>query len=609
MQDNNDLEKQLAELPSGYITHRNINNKTYYYHQGRKNGQQFSISVSEKEAEELEKNIELRKSLEKKLKMQIKSTSKNSESALSASNFNTSVSFGKNLRTSIQQAARFQKRDCYATIEEYLYSETIDKVCVIYGLRRTGKTTLLRQLMLSFSEENFSKTAYIKCQTSDTIANLNKDIILLQEKEFKYLFIDEVTLINDFIDSSSLFSDVFAAQGMKIVLSGTDSLGFNFAINDELYDRAVMVHTTFIPYKEHSRLLGINDIDYYIRYGGTLKAGEIDFESKEINAKDASFRDDESTRYYIDTAICSNIQHSLECFKDGRYFRHLKTLYEADELTNAINRIIESMNHDFAVKIITQEFKSNALRSAAQMLRSAKEDSKRTNILDTIDTSFVLERLKNILSIKEKDQQTIGITPVHTEEIKEYLSALDLIEKINIETRFADKPQLNASESYYIFSQPGMRFCQAQALVYSLMNDPQLADIDATTRKLISDKIFDDVRGWMLEDIVLLETKKSLKKNWKTQKKVFKLRFQSGEYDMVISDFENSTCRIFEIKHSAEIVPNQYRNLVNTEMTSFTEKFFGKITGKTVIYKGPNKTTENGIEYKNAEEYLCGLEL
>lgn len=609
MQDNNDLEKQLTELPSGYITHRTINNKTYYYHQGRKNGQQFSISVSEKEAEELEKNIELRKSLEKKLKMQIKSTSKNSESALSASNFNTSVSFGKNLRTSIQQAARFQKRDCYATIEEYLYSETIDKVCVIYGLRRTGKTTLLRQLMLSFSEENFSKTAYIKCRTSDTIANLNKDIILLQEKGFKYLFIDEITLINDFIDSSSLFSDVFAAQGMKIVLSGTDSLGFNFAINDELYDRAVMVHTTFIPYKEHSRLLGINDIDDYIRYGGTLKAGEIDFESKEINAKDASFRDDESTRYYIDTAICSNIQHSLECFKDGRYFRHLKTLYEADELTNAINRIIESMNHDFAVKIITQEFKSNALRSAAQMLRSAKEDSKRTNILDTIDTSFVLERLKNILSIKEKDQQTIGITPVHTEEIKEYLSALDLIEKINIETRFADKPQLNASESYYIFTQPGMRFCQAQALVYSLMNDPQLADIDVTTRKLISDKIFDDVRGRMLEDIILLETKKSLEKNWKNQKKVFKLRFQSGEYDMVISDFENSTCQIFEIKHSAEIVPNQYKNLVNTEMTSLTEKFFGKITGKTVIYKGPDKTTENGIEYKNAEEYLYGLEL
>ena len=39
-------------------------------------------------------------------------------------------------------------------------------------------------------------------------------------------FIDEVTLMPDFIDSAALFSDIYAAQGMKIVLSGTDSLGF-----------------------------------------------------------------------------------------------------------------------------------------------------------------------------------------------------------------------------------------------------------------------------------------------------------------------------------------------------------------------------------------------
>lgn len=40
-----------------------------------------------------------------------------------------------------------------------------------------------------------------------------------------------------------------------------------------------MVHTTRIPFSEHSRLLGINDVDEYIRYGGTLKAGVWDFEN------------------------------------------------------------------------------------------------------------------------------------------------------------------------------------------------------------------------------------------------------------------------------------------------------------------------------------------
>ena len=52
--------------------------------------------------------------------------------------------------------------------------------------------------------------------------------------------------MRDFIDSAALFSDVFAAMGMKIILSGTDSLGFWLAMDQELYDRAKPIHTTFI---------------------------------------------------------------------------------------------------------------------------------------------------------------------------------------------------------------------------------------------------------------------------------------------------------------------------------------------------------------------------
>ena len=68
-------------------------------------------------------------------------------------------------------------------------------------------------------------------------------------------------MIEDFIDSAALFSDIYTIQGMKIVLSGTDSLGFWYALYQELYDRAITIHTTFIPLREHSRLLGINSID------------------------------------------------------------------------------------------------------------------------------------------------------------------------------------------------------------------------------------------------------------------------------------------------------------------------------------------------------------
>ena len=58
----------------------------------------------------------------------------------------------------------------------------------------------------------------------------------VQEKQgFRYVFIDEVTLLSDFIEGAALFSDIFASSGMKIVLSGTDSLGFLFAEDDGGY--------------------------------------------------------------------------------------------------------------------------------------------------------------------------------------------------------------------------------------------------------------------------------------------------------------------------------------------------------------------------------------
>ena len=122
------------------------------------------------------------------------------------------------------------------------------------------------------------------------MAAMNRDLGKLLDLGYEYVFIDEVTLMHDFIDSAALFSDIYAAQGMKIVLSGTDSLGFWFALHQELYDRAVTIHTTFIPFREHSRLLGIDSIDEYIRYGGTLRAGELDFDDKDVISEDGIIR-------------------------------------------------------------------------------------------------------------------------------------------------------------------------------------------------------------------------------------------------------------------------------------------------------------------------------
>ena len=513
--------------------------------------------------------------------------------------FETNVITGADLLALSENVRDWEKRDCYQQLDTYLHTRQNDRVCLLFGLRRTGKTTMLRQAVLDMAPKDAAKTAYIKATVLDTMAALNRDMKRLRAAGFRYVLLDEVTLIPEFIDSAALFSDIYAAQGMKIVLSGTDSLGFWFALHQELYDRAKAIHTTFIPYREHSRLLGIDSIDDYIRYGGTLRAGELNFDDAGVNAEDASFRDDESTRRYIDTAICKNIQHSLTCYEDGGHFRHLRTLYEAGELTGAINRIVEDMNHAFLVSVLTADFISHDLRLTARNLRKERDAAKRTDILDEIDTSTVTQRLMALLDIHNRPEQTVRITNAHISEIKEYLAALDLIVNVPIETA---EPGTEPVE-HILFTQPGMRYCQAQALVHALMKDELFLTLGEKEQRAVTDRILEEVRGRMLEDIVLLETMKAAGKH----QRVFKLQFADGEFDMVVYDGEQNSCKIYEVKHSGQQVPTQYRHLLDVEKCRLTKRRFGQITERTVLYRGEDTQLENRVKYRNVEEYLQAL--
>ena len=591
-----ELENEIAILPQGSINIKKIKGKEQPYLQWRENGKSKSKYIKKDEREQIIAGVERRKQLQDELrelkKLEVVDTPV-------ATKFETSVVIGNRLLAMTKGVRNWKERDCFKQLQKYLNSDSTDRVCLVFGLRRTGKTTMLRQAVLKMTTEQASKTAYIKAKGTDTMAAMDRDLEKLLEFGYENVFIDEVTLMEDFIDSAALFSDIYAAQGMKIVLSGTDSLGFWFALHQELYDRAITIHTTFIPFREHSRLLGIDSIDEYIRYGGTLRAGELDFDDEDVNAEDASFRDDESTRRYIDTAICKNIQHSLSCCQDGGYFRHLQSLYEAGELTGAINRIIEDMNHRFLIRILIYKFKSHDLGSAADVLRRERAPERRTDILDRIDKEAVTKRLMDMLEIRNQEDQSIGITNAHVEEIKEYLKSLDLIVDVPNETII---PSAEPLENI-IFTQPGMRYCQAQALVHSLAKDELFASLSEQEKTMVSERILEEVRGRMMEEIVLLETFKSAKKN----KRVFKLTFSVGEFDMAIYDSKENTCECYEIKHSDQIVPAQTKYLIDEEKLNQTSKRFGEISKRCVLYRGEDTALENGIEYKNLEKYLKSL--
>ncbi|WP_022765812.1 AAA family ATPase [Butyrivibrio sp. XPD2006] len=554
-----ELQAEIDALPKGSVTKKLINNTYYYYHQWKDaSGKRHYDIVSEIEAFGLKEKIVRRRELEKRLKALAKEFEKYDIGYHDDSQepeLMTNAMYGEELSDMVSVAREFEKRDCYAIIDRYIHSPAGDNVCLLYGLRRTGKTTIIRQVILNMNDKEFSKAVYIKAKQSDTMADINKDLKNLRRHGFRYVFVDEVTLINDFIDSASLFSDVYAAGGMKIVLSGSDSLGLFIASNEELYDRAVTVHTTFIPFREHARLLGINSVDEYIRYGGTLKAGELNSENKDVNSDEASFRDDESTHRYIDTAICRNIQHSLKFYEDGGHFRHLKKLYEADELTNAINRVIQDMNHEFTKEVILGNKEIPG------------------ELCDTSD--------------KLKKQEQI---PEVVLEVRNYLREMEVVEYVEPLGR-------------YVFTQPGIRYCQAEAFVLKLLQSNEARTLSEREKTQMEHMILGDIKRRMVEDTVFLETQKELPKS----KKTFKLQFDTGELYMVLYDTKTDTCELYEMLHDDNATKVQDNSLLKKENCDFVQRKYGKIVKKVALYQGKSDIGIDGCQYHNIADYLRSL--
>lgn len=580
-----EILKRLRSLPKGGLTTKTIkasNGNLYEYNflQWYEDGKQKSRRIKPEEIESTILQLKERRELELKLSF--------ADVDVEKLNFNTQVLSEEDLRDFVLPIKGYKKRNGFESLSSYIYGKEFERVFILYGLRRTGKTTLIKQVISEMNHGDFDKTAYIKISKNDTLASLNKDLRLLKNNNYKFIFIDEVTLLPDFIEGASLFSDVYVSMGMKIVLSGTDSLGFWITRSNELYDRAIFLHTTFISYKEFTNVLGIKGIDNYIQYGGTFSKSGEDYNR-------FTFSNKEETNVYVNSSIAHNIQNSLKYYQYGNHFRHLYSLYEKDELTGAINRVVEDMNHRFTIDVLERKFYSNDLKISSSNLR--KDRFSPTTILDDIDVVSFTEHLKALLEIKDKEERVVEVDEEHVREIKEYLEALDLINEIDI-NYIGDVPK---QEKRIVFTQPGLRYSQAESFIESINLDEVFNDLSIDEKKRIVERILSEIKGRMTEDVILLETKLAKPNNM-----VFKLEFPDGEFDMVIVDKEKLEVEIYKVKYSKEVVLEQTKHLLDEKKCLDTERRYGKIVKKGVLYRGET-IKKDDIDYVNIEEYLNNL--
>ncbi len=577
-----ELEDRIAALPKGSVSKKTVKRKAYHYRRWHEGGKLKEKFVPESELGKVLEGIAVRKGLEAEL-AELK---RSQEPELSE--FRMAVYRGESLLKLSASVSGLRKRDCFEVLASYLEAPPSGRVLVLSGLRRTGKTTLMRQAMASMGREELSKAAFIQASSGDTMADAKHDLDILLAEGAETVFIDEAMAIGGFIDGASLFSDIYASMGVRIVLSGTDSLGFAFAEDEQLYDRCIMVRTTFIPYREFERVLGVRGIDEYIRYGGTMCMSGTRYNRSPFGAK-------ESADAYVDSAIACNIQHSLREYRHGDHFDHLRDLYDRNELTSVINRVVEDMNRRFALDVLTRDFESHDLGiSASNMLRDREHT---TDALYAVDRAAVTERLRRMLEVLDSDERSFELTDAHVGEIKEYLGLLDLVKSVDV----VRLPFTDQKLERTLITQPGLRYSQAEALIRSLMDDSSFADLSLEERRRITDRILDEVKGRMMEDIVLLETMSA-----HPEKEVLVARFAIGEFDMVVFDPESGTCEAYEVKHTAEMAKAQRRHLEDAEKISLTEHRYGPVRGKYVIYRGEDAAVD-GIRYLNVERYLTGI--
>ena len=144
-----ELEQQISALPAGSVTKKTVRGKDYFYHRWTENKKRREKYIPADELEDFRAQIERRKELEQELKALKKQLPKAKSANPSA--FTTNVRTGEALRSFAASVRGYRRRECFRQLHDFVYGEPQDKVFILYGLRRTGKTTMIRQI---FAEMN-----------------------------------------------------------------------------------------------------------------------------------------------------------------------------------------------------------------------------------------------------------------------------------------------------------------------------------------------------------------------------------------------------------------------------------------------------------------------
>lgn len=335
-----ELEKMQAEmdaLPIGYISRKKISGKEYFYRQWAEDGKTKSQYIKKRDLDTVRSQIARRKELQAILRAhRTEGEGKPDNGRTRASEkglpeFETNVLTGRFLDKLTDGAKKFRERKQVRELTVYLGDETEDRVCFLLGLRRTGKSTIIYQVLGGLSGAKKERAAYIRLTAADTRDALLRDVKRLAGMGFCFIFLDEMPMWDSFDITVGELADIYGSMGVKIVVSPVHTAEAVRAVKTSLFDMVVSIYTTYLSFGEYSRLFDDVTIDDYLQKGGFLQNGNIWGEGAQLPLTEEQF-----VRAYIDNVICQDA---------------------GQEKSNVVRKMIFRMNGEFLVSLFSRDFK------------------------------------------------------------------------------------------------------------------------------------------------------------------------------------------------------------------------------------------------------------
>lgn len=477
------------------------------------------------------------------------------------------------------------KRDCLSEITDYLFDDKTHRICAIYGLRRTGKTVLMQQAFLSLSEECRKQSVFITCNRDSDFYNILKYIKNSIDDGKKYFFIDEITYADKFQKLAEILSDNYVSlHNARIVVTGTDSLGLSLPTHSNLYDRSILVHTTYMPFAEFARITGNKSIDYYMKHGSTLS--DI-----------SPFESDDFGREYLETSIVENFIKSLEKSEGLRSYPPVLTeLYDNDELENAVQRIINSYSQTITIKALRKNFELSPLENGINAIQKSRENPD-VLFYQNLNSEQITENVRKLLKI---DIFKTKISENHLDVIKKLLKEMDVITCIPVATSYSGK---SLDKDMEMITHPGMFYANLLYTINQLKEDSNwLPDTTAEQKNRLLNSVYETSAGKIQENIIIADVYKMLvtrqnelvtfehipQNRWYVSKFSYDIKGMREEADLIVFDRKNNETYLFEIKHTKNVSEGQTRLLDSKVFIDYIKKNFGCVKHSVVLYNGKN---------------------